>query len=303
MTNSLPASFREKLKEQSVRDDLGKKLFEAKKNRQNEIRVSYGNGNEVNGHITIGAIPHDKQTKCKKRQLKRSKVLPVLKQYVKSGHQKFISDNNVKGNQLSKSHYILYKERLCDLKAVVRVLFKPKPREGIGKTESVAAAVHNLGFTYVRFHNSTAKGSNIIHLMEIGERDGLRYGRKGEGENHKRLRKWVLENPGKVMKDLDGVETETEVELLSGDRVDVVYRNSGTTAVIEVKSRDSNWNDLRRGIYQCIKYEAVMRAQLRADNDEKRSVCTLLVTECKLPANLRRLADDLKIKCEVFRPN
>ena len=35
---------------------------------------------------------------------------------------------------------------------------------------------------------------------------------------------------------------------------------------IEVKSRDSNWNDLRRGIYQCIKYRAVLHAQERGSS-------------------------------------
>ena len=33
---------------------------------------------------------------------------------------------------------------------------------------------------------------------------------------------------------------------------------------IEVKSRDSNWADLRRGVYQCVQYRAVMEAQKKS---------------------------------------
>ena len=61
---------------------------------------------------------------------------------------------------------------------------------------------------------------------------------------------------------------------------------------IEVKSRDSNWNDLRRGIYQCIKYRAVLHAQERGSS----SVHCLLVTERELPLDLIRLAKELEVK-------
>ena len=53
----------------------------------------------------------------------------------------------------------------------------------------------------------------------------------------------------------------TEHELLSGDRVDVVCFTESELVAVEVKSRDSNWQDLRRGVYQCVKYRAVLCAQ------------------------------------------
>ena len=122
------------------------------------------------------------------------------------------------------------------------------------------------------------------------EKDGLRYRRNGEGKNHKELRLWVEANPDRIEKRLDIIEAETEVELLSGDRVDVVYHSKKKVVAIEVKSRDSDWADLRRGIYQCIKYKAVLRAQ------QKHSVRSLLVTECELPDDLKELADRLDVK-------
>ena len=81
-------------------------------------------------------------------------------------------------------------------------------------------------------------------------------------------------------------------ELLSGDRVDVVYFADEQVLAIEVKSRDSNRADLLRGIYQCIKYGAVLRAQ----EDGAREVRTLLVTETALPDDLARVANRLDVR-------
>ncbi|MDE0460217.1 MAG: hypothetical protein OXI15_23255 [Chromatiales bacterium] len=115
----------------------------------------------------------------------------------------------------------------------------------------------------------------------------------GEGPNHRALREWVKEHPARVDKHLRDVDTETEVPLLSGDRVDVVYRTEGEVVAIEVKSRDSNWPDLQRGIYQCVKYRAVMDAQ--ETETSGRRVRTLLVTETHLPADLERAAKRLDV--------
>ena len=115
----------------------------------------------------------------------------------------------------------------------------------------------------------------------------------GEGPNHKALREWVWKHPERVDKRLRDVDSKTEVDLLSGDRVDVVYRTSRQIVTIEVKSRDSNWPDLLRGIYQCVKYRAVMEAQ-EAETSGRR-VRTLLVTETPLPSDLVRTAKRLHV--------
>ena len=144
-------------------------------------------------------------------------------------------------------------------------------------------------------------GRNYEHdpvIIEGTERDGLRWGRKGEGENHKALRLWIQANPDRIKKKFHGVRTETEVELLSGDRVDVVYYAKTETVAIEVKSRDSNRDDLQRGIYQCVKYGAVLRAQ----NLQTFPVHSLLVTESKLDPDLGHLAKKLGIKHQVVSP-
>ena len=100
----------------------------------------------------------------------------------------------------------------------------------------------------------------------------------GEGTFHKALREWVWKNPKRIDKRLRAVDSQTEVDLLSGDRVDVVYRTPDEVVAIEVKSRISDWDDFRRGIYQCVKYHAVVDAQEKEEKSGRR-VRALLVTE------------------------
>ena len=118
------------------------------------------------------------------------------------------------------------------------------------------------------------------------EHDGISYTRKGEGPNHKALRLWVRDNPGRVRRGFADFETDTEVILDSADRVDVVYYGSTSTVVIEVKSIDSDDADLRRGVFQCIKYRAVMEAM---DMRSKPQVVPVLVTQRPLPGDLAYL--------------
>lgn len=97
------------------------------------------------------------------------------------------------------------------------------------------------------------------------EEDGLpaggrRYGKGGESEEHKALRLWTMKNPDKVDSRFAGAIAETEFDLLSGDRVDVMLRHRAKWIALEVKSRRSNEADYIRGVYQCVKYRAVLEA-------------------------------------------
>lgn len=133
----------------------------------------------------------------------------------------------------------------------------------------------------------------ILESLEGKEKDGIRHDRKGEGENHENLRIWVKKNPGKIRKSYKDFKTNTEVGLDSADRVDVVYYGRDVTVAIEVKSRDSNDEDLRRGVFQCIKYRAVMKAM---DIRSEPKVDALLVTQTDLPGYLKPLLQRHKIR-------
>jgi hypothetical protein len=131
--------------------------------------------------------------------------------------------------------------------------------------------------------------------------EGRKYGRGGEGPEHKALRLWVKGNPGRLDKSFAGATSETEVDLDSGDRVDVVYKLPDRIVVLEVKSRISNEIDLNRGAFQCIKYRAVRAAM---DVRPQAQVEAILVTEGELPeriANLLSLHDVRHIRVPLKR--
>ena len=116
----------------------------------------------------------------------------------------------------------------------------------------------------------------------------------GEGPKHKALREWVWKHPESIHKRFRHVDSKTEVDLLSGDRVDVVYWAPREVVVIEVKSRISDFDDFQRGVYQCVKYRAVMVAQEQEEKSGRR-VRALLVTETPLPVDLARTAKRLHV--------
>ncbi len=100
----------------------------------------------------------------------------------------------------------------------------------------------------------------------------------------------MKKNPGEIEKSYKDFKTETEFVLASADRVDVVYRGRDMTVAIEVKSRDSDYDDFRRGVFQCIKYRAVMKAM------DMPKVVALLVTQTDIPGDLKTLLRRHKIR-------
>lgn len=297
-------SFRNRLRGQLFRESLKQQLTLAKKSGDHQFVVRYGSKDDAYARITIGDTAPKNETKCKNNILSRADVRETLKEFMKEGRSRFFDLHNLNQSHSADSYFIFYKNSLCDLKAVARASLGPRLRGSLAHSPTVAQAVAGLGFTYVHFTVDSPEDSKTIHLTETRgqERDGLRYGRSGEGENHKRLRLWVKDNPAKVMKGLVVAKTRTEVPLLSGDRVDVIYYWKGNALAIEVKSIDSNKDDLKRGVYQCVKYENVLRAQYDAKN-KRRVVSSLLVTQNKLDDRLINLAKKLNIEHNVVSLN
>ena len=129
------------------------------------------------------------------------------------------------------------------------------------------------------------------------EQDGLKtgraYGKGGEGPFHKSLRLWVKDNPQEIRRSFAGAATETESDLDSGDRIDALYRCSDRIVVLEVKSRISNEIDMKRGVYQCVKYRAVRQAM---DVRDKPLIEAYLVTETPISGEISALLKLHKIK-------
>lgn len=151
------------------------------------------------------------------------------------------------------------------------------------------------------------KSADEAGLQTFTERDGRPggWGGRGGGESdqHKRLKRHVLANPDCIGIRRSDVQLKTtEQPLLSGDSVDVLISARGVSHLVEVKSILSSDDDLKRGIYQCLKYRTVLAAQQEKDFATS-DIDAALVTERDLPTDLIDLAKRLGIKTYRVRVN
>ena len=119
------------------------------------------------------------------------------------------------------------------------------------------------------------------------------YGGPAESEEHRELKEWVAKNPLAIGLRISFGEGKLEHLLMSGDEVDVMYQRGTSYRLIEVKSARSSDADLNRGIYQCVKYREVKRAEHAPFEIDCRSI---LVTERDLPEKLRERARVLNVQ-------
>lgn len=142
----------------------------------------------------------------------------------------------------------------------------------------------------------------IGNLEDDGQGDNPRYGGLPESPEHKALKRHVADNPESIkMRLVDPVAT-VERRLLSGDEIDVEFVDGARRIAVEVKSVKSGRGDLLRGIYQCVKYRAVMIAQSGFHPDEAQCEA-VLVSEQRLPADLSAIAKRLGVPVRTVRVN
>jgi hypothetical protein len=122
---------------------------------------------------------------------------------------------------------------------------------------------------------------------------------KGESIEHRKLKKWAAENP-KALGLPNTMEGTIELGVLSGDRIDVVFSDGKDFVAVEVKSVHSGEDDWQRGIYQCVKYRAVLEAQQKPVVSAVRAI---LLTEEPVSADLKERARDLGITLKVHCVN
>jgi hypothetical protein len=107
----------------------------------------------------------------------------------------------------------------------------------------------------------------------------------GEGEEHKRLKAYVAEHPEVVGLAASTPHGIMEQPLPSGDSLDVSFQQAREWIAAEVKPANSPIADILRGLYQCVKYKAVMEA-VQATEGKPRAATTVLVLQGQLPAIL-----------------
>ena len=162
---------------------------------------------------------------------------------------------------------------------------------------------------YKRVFKKGAPAADPLSEVLGSEKDGLppdpiakRHGGESESKEHKLLKAYVLKHPTSIGLQVRPKNARDEFLLLSGDEVDVYFESEGRVDLVEVKSTRSQWNDLRRGIYQCVKYRAVFQAQCSFLTPDVQVVATL-VTENEIPRDLQQLAALHEVKIKVVRVN
>jgi len=132
-------------------------------------------------------------------------------------------------------------------------------------------------------------------IQEVKRSASSRRGGGGEGKEHKKLKQYIANNPQSIGLRLRGWETKTEKDLPSGDFIDVSFENKRHWIGVEVKSKTSDEGDIQRGLYQCVKYQAVMEAYSSVQHRQK-DVKVILALGCKLPKRLISVRNTLGVK-------
>ncbi len=122
-----------------------------------------------------------------------------------------------------------------------------------------------------------------------------------ETEAHKALKNWVAKNPRIIKSKISFQAGTTEWLFASSDRSDVMFEHSDGCVAVEVKALEASDAELERGIYQCVKYQALLRAELKAENKIPNGLA-VLVTERPLPSELQNLADLLGVRVIAVKP-
>lgn len=117
----------------------------------------------------------------------------------------------------------------------------------------------------------------------------------GESEDHKALKDYVACNPRVIGLSSNIPVGVTEYRLPSGDSLDVSFNSKAVWVAAEVKSAVSAESDIVRGLFQCVKYRAVMDAVLLAEA-RPQIARAILVLESTFPQSLIPLRNLLGIE-------
>lgn len=123
-----------------------------------------------------------------------------------------------------------------------------------------------------------------------------------ESDEHRKLKKYIAKNPDAIGLPGRSRKGETEYVFASADKADVVFKTPNGCVGVEVKSVISDDADLKRGLHQAVKYQALLRAEQKALLQPP-TARAVLVSERQLPRSLQNLADVLGIKVHIVKVN
>lgn len=170
---------------------------------------------------------------------------------------------------------------------------KPDPRQ----KEAIVDAVLGKVFSYSKW-SEVLKALGLSPTEPLNPQPSLsvdRRGRADESEAHKQLKNYIAHHPESVRLKKSLAPGETECELPSGDTPDVLFQNLRSRIAVEVKSHISSEADLRRGIFQCVKYRAILRA-CRSLEGRTYEADAILAIEGSLSKELIRVKNTLGVR-------
>ena len=124
------------------------------------------------------------------------------------------------------------------------------------------------------------------------------FGKGGESSEHKALKQYVKSHPEIVGATAEWESIE-EYVLPSLDEIDVFLKSADACIAVEVKSKisDSFPADYERGLYQTIKYRALLSAMAQDGRYHiPPNILSVLVLESKLPPEHKMTAETLGIE-------
>ncbi|MDP2105448.1 MAG: hypothetical protein Q8J76_05580 [Desulfobulbaceae bacterium] len=135
---------------------------------------------------------------------------------------------------------------------------------------------------------TTSNFSPIVTKATVGFRGG-------ESEEHKALKEYVARNPKAIGLSSSTKAGATEYSLPSGDSLDVSFNSKTFWVAAEVKSALSAEADIVRGLFQCVKYKAVMEAVLLTEA-RPQNARAILVLASAFPKSLIPLRNILSVE-------
>ena len=121
-----------------------------------------------------------------------------------------------------------------------------------------------------------------------------RQGGGGEGPEHKRLKEFIARNPQAVGLGKGYKAGVTERRFPCADRSDVFFSHIHSPVAVECKTAFASNDELTAGIFQCVKYEALLKAEALW-KDVQGTPRSVLVVGRVLPNKHQRLAKRLGV--------
>jgi len=115
-----------------------------------------------------------------------------------------------------------------------------------------------------------------------------------ESNEHKKLKEYIATNPTIVGLPQKVSPGTLEYTFPSKDSIDILFKKNQEVIGIEVKSRISPSDDIERGLYQCVKYDALLDAIQKVEQSQK-DVKVILALGRPFPFELRGLQNVLGV--------